>query len=50
MIFLYLIANPRVSEKLRHEYSHASISSPITDTEARALPYLQAIIKEGLRI
>lgn len=28
----------------------ASISNPITDAEARELPYLQAIIKEGLRI
>lgn len=26
------------------------ISSPITDAEAKQLPYLQAIIKEGLRI
>ncbi|QSZ33683.1 hypothetical protein DSL72_005254 [Monilinia vaccinii-corymbosi] len=26
------------------------ISSPVTDAEARAIPYLQAVIKEGLRI
>jgi cytochrome P450 len=27
-----------------------SISSPVTDTEANALPYLQAVIREGLRM
>ena len=26
------------------------MSSPITDAEARALPYLQAVIREGLRV
>ena len=26
------------------------VSSPITDAEAKELPYLQAVIKEGLRI
>jgi cytochrome P450 len=45
-----LITTPRVLSKFRAEYSKASISSPITDAEARNLPYLQAIIKEGLRI
>lgn len=50
MTFLYLITNPRVLEKFRNECSNASISSPIQDAEARKLPYLQAIIKEGLRI
>ena len=32
------------------EIRNASISNPITDAEARKLPYLQAVIKEGLRI
>jgi cytochrome P450 len=50
IIVLYLITTPRVLSKFRAEYSKASISSPITDAEARNLPYLQAIIKEGLRI
>ena len=27
-----------------------TISSPIKDSEAKALPYLQACIKEGLRL
>jgi hypothetical protein len=48
--FLYLITNPRVLSKLRAEIAAASASVPITDAEARKLPYLQAVIKEGLRI
>ncbi|KAF7931596.1 uncharacterized protein EAE98_004332 [Botrytis deweyae] len=28
---------------------NGEISSPVTDAEARAIPYLQAVIKEGLR-
>jgi cytochrome P450 len=48
--FLYIITNPRVLSRLRAETSSALLSSPITDAEARKLPYLQAIIKEGLRI
>jgi hypothetical protein len=44
IIVLYLITTPRVLSKFRAEYSKASISSPITDAEARNLPYLQAII------
>lgn len=50
IIFLYLMTTPRVLAKLRAEYTHASVSTPITDAEAKNLPYLQAIIKEGLRI
>lgn len=51
---LFLITNPSVLAKLRSEIDSAirdnRISSPITDAEARNLPYLQACIKEGLRI
>ncbi|EON62757.1 hypothetical protein W97_01982 [Coniosporium apollinis CBS 100218] len=51
---LFLITNPSVLAKLRSEIDSAMrdnrISSPITDAEARNLPYLQAFIKEGLRI
>jgi cytochrome P450 len=42
--------HPRIVAKLRAEFSSANISSPIKDSEARNLPYLQAVIKEGLRI
>jgi cytochrome P450 len=32
------------------ELSSSSISNPVKDSEARKLPYLQAVIREGLRI
>ncbi|KAK5655218.1 hypothetical protein OQA88_6117 [Cercophora sp. LCS_1] len=50
MILFYLFTNPRVLSKLRRELDEARPSSPITYAEASRLPYLQAVIKEGLRI
>lgn len=47
---LYIATFPRVEAKLLSELRTAKISSPITDAEARKLPYLQAVIKEGMRI
>ncbi|KAE9376093.1 pisatin demethylase [Stipitochalara longipes BDJ] len=47
---LHLIMNPRITAKLRDEFSSNVISAPIKDSEARQLPYLQAVVKEGLRI
>lgn len=50
---LFLITTPRALWRLRAEIDEAvrcRISSPIKDSEARALPYLQACIKEGLRL
>jgi cytochrome P450 len=47
---LYIVTNYHVQSKLLQEISNASISSPITHAEARKLPYLQAVIKEGLRV
>jgi cytochrome P450 len=48
-----IISNARVYRKLQAEIDHltsiGSISTPITDAEARRMPYLQACIKEGLR-
>ncbi|KAF4863607.1 Pisatin demethylase [Colletotrichum siamense] len=53
-IMYYLCRNPRTLEKLRKELDDAeaegSISNPITFREAQALPYLQAVIKESLRL
>jgi cytochrome P450 len=52
-ILYHLLKNPRTMEKLRKELDDAAIkgtiSDPITFQEAQALPYLQAVIKEGLR-
>jgi cytochrome P450 len=47
---LHIITNPQISAKLLEEIAAASPKSPISDPEAKKLPYLQAIIKEGLRM
>ncbi|KAI1438062.1 cytochrome P450 [Xylaria sp. CBS 124048] len=51
---LYLIATPTAYGRLRAEMKDAiengRVSSPITAAEARELPYLQAVLFEGLRI
>lgn len=53
-ILYYLCKTPRVMQKLRAELeAHIQsnlVSEPITFNEAQNLPYLQAVIKEGLRI
>ncbi|KAF4827585.1 Pisatin demethylase [Colletotrichum tropicale] len=53
-IMYYLCKNPGALQKLRKELDDAeaegSISNPITFREAQALPYLQAVIKESLRL
>lgn len=56
MTLLCLINNPRVYTALRSEIDSAIASGaiqkdqPITDSEARALPYLQAVLHEGFRM
>lgn len=47
---LHLMTNPRVFAALRAEIDDSQTSSPIKTAEAKKLPYLQAVIKEGLRI
>lgn len=51
---LFIMTNPRVYRRLQAEIDEGiregRISSPITDAEARELPYLQAVIREGLRM
>jgi cytochrome P450 len=48
---LYVLTNPRVYSKLLAEIDTATYPDQIiTIAEARKLPYLQAVIKEGLRI
>ncbi|KAK0609885.1 pisatin demethylase [Bombardia bombarda] len=53
--FLHVITNPKVVRALVAELDGAGITTRpsttvISDAEARALPYVQALIKEGLRI
>ncbi|KAK0644111.1 cytochrome P450 86A1 [Cercophora newfieldiana] len=51
---LFIITNPLVYRRLQTEIDarvkDGRISSPITDQEARDFPYLQAVIREGLRL
>jgi len=51
---LFIITNPLAYRRLQAEIDagikEGRISSPITDAEARKLPYLQAVIREGLRL
>jgi cytochrome P450 len=48
---LYIISNPRVYNKLQLEIESVPVSEAIiASSTARELPYLQAIIKEGIRI
>ncbi|KAF5632048.1 cytochrome P450 monooxygenase oxidoreductase [Fusarium sp. NRRL 52700] len=53
-IIFNLIKYPRVLQRLRAELqdheSQGTVSDPITFAEANKLPYLQAVIKEGLRM
>ncbi|KAK3387936.1 pisatin demethylase [Podospora didyma] len=50
MTIFHVSTNPRVLNKLRAEIFRVRPSSPLTDAEAKNMPYLQAVVKEGLRI
>ncbi|KAK2000903.1 cytochrome P450 [Colletotrichum falcatum] len=54
MTMLCLLTAPAALNRLRQEIAtgiaKGFISSPIRDAEARQLPYLQAVIREGLRL
>lgn len=54
LMLVSLLSNPSAYSKLQREIDEGirdgKISTPVTDHEARELPYLQAAVKEGLRI
>jgi cytochrome P450 len=52
MTFLHLMTTPHAYHKLHHECHSASIPSDsiISHSRALSLPYLQAVVREGLRI
>ena len=54
LALLFLLTNPSAHDTLRREIDSLSaagkISSPVTNSEATAMPYLQAVIKETLRM
>lgn len=53
-ILYYLVRNPltlrRLQAEIEGETQRGTVSSPITFQEAQAMPYLQAVIKESLRL
>jgi len=53
-VMLCLMTDPaaykRLQAEIENDVSKGTISAPIKDSEARQLPYLQAVIKEGLRV
>lgn len=54
MILLSLLSNPSAFAALRAEIdagiAAGMLSFPVKDSEAKAMPYLQAVIREGLRL
>lgn len=54
MTVSHIASNPRVASKLKKEIDQAisdgTISQPSTNEEAAKLPYLEAVIYEGLRV
>ncbi|KAM0262766.1 hypothetical protein ACHAQJ_001560 [Trichoderma viride] len=48
--FYYLLANPRTMEKARQEVDEVSGGEPITVQHLSKLPYLNAVLKETLRL
>jgi cytochrome P450 len=54
VMLLHVLTNPMILGKLHAEIDNGiregRISAPIRDVEARELPYLQACIKEALRL
>ncbi|KAI2627187.1 cytochrome P450 [Xylaria nigripes] len=53
-IFLYILSSPKQYQKLQDEImtsiQEGRISNPVTNNEAKQLPYLQAVINEGIRM
>lgn len=47
---LYIISTPEVLSQLRREIDTTKPASPISHAEAKQMPYLQAVIREGLRM
>jgi cytochrome P450 len=56
IIMLYVITHPRVYKKLQREIDEAgkarkaSVDGVVSDAEARKLPYLCAVVREGMRV
>ncbi|KFY67685.1 hypothetical protein V496_01471 [Pseudogymnoascus sp. VKM F-4515 (FW-2607)] len=49
-VMYYVHKNPRVLRKLQYELDEAKLELPVSYTAAQQLPYLNAVIKESLRM
>lgn len=49
-IVYMVLKNPTVLKKLQRELDNASVTAPVSWKSAQALPYLGAVIQEGLRL
>ncbi|KAK0627596.1 cytochrome P450 [Immersiella caudata] len=45
-----LVVTPTAYARLNAEIANASLSTPVTDAEARSMPYLQAVLRETIRL
>lgn len=52
-VLLHMLSSPTVYQRLKQEIAEGikagRISRPITNDQAKAMPYLQAVISEGMR-
>ena len=49
-IIYYVLKNPAVLKRLQEELDNAAVEAPVSWKTAQALPYLGAVIYEGLRL
>lgn len=53
-VLLHMLSSPTVYQRVKQEIAdgikEGRISRPITNDQAKAMPYLQAVISEGMRI
>lgn len=53
-LFMHILSSPAVYKKLKEEIAEGiragRISRPVTNSEAKEMPYLQAVISESMRV
>jgi cytochrome P450 len=49
-VFYYLLKNPHAMRLLQEEIDYSGAPGPISFADAQKMPYLQAVIKEALRL
>ncbi|KAJ9299754.1 hypothetical protein DTO271G3_2638 [Paecilomyces variotii] len=49
-VFYYILKNPQVYRQLQEEIDASKLSIPVSYKDARALPYLDAVVREAMRM